>query len=226
LVAREVFLRAAPGCRVRILISDGSKVHRGQTVMKIEGGPSILTAERTALNFLQHLSGIATLTAAFTSRLCGTKAKIFDTRKTIPGLRELAKYAVVCGGGHNHRLGLYDAVLLKDNHWPFAQPLGEAVRSVRRKHPGIAVEIEAKSFTQIRRAIAARADIILLDNMTVPRLRQATALIRSRASAPKIEISGGVNLKNVRSLAKLNPDRISVGCLTHSAPALDLSLEI
>ena len=225
-IARDVFLSAARGCKVKILIPDGRRVRPGQTVMTVSGGRSLLTAERTALNFLQHLSGVATLTAAYADQVRGTRARILDTRKTLPGWRALDKYAVLCGGGKNHRMGLYDAVLLKDNHWSGGADIFAAVKMVRRRYPGMTVELEAADLAQVKRALAVRADIILLDNMGRPLLRRAVALIRKESPKTLIEISGGVSLATVRALALLGPDRISVGRITHSAPALDLSLEI
>ncbi|MBI4679210.1 MAG: nicotinate-nucleotide diphosphorylase [Elusimicrobia bacterium] len=244
-VAREVFRQVEPGAKVRVLVPDGRPVRKGQAVLEVRGGRGILTAERTALNFLQHLSGIATLTAAYARLVKGTRAKIHDTRKTIPGLRALAKYAVICGGGLNHRMGLHDAVLLKDNHWargkeslPTAGPCGDnaagawpadllrSAKEARRRYPGMMLEIEAADLPQVRMAVEAEPDVILLDNMTTATLKEAIRLIRAARPSPQVEISGGVSLATVRSLAKLGPDRISVGRITHSAPALDLSLEL
>ena len=209
-----------------ILLGDGRAVKPGDTVMRVAGTRALLSAERTALNFLQRLSGVATLTAQYSARLKGTRARIYDTRKTLPGYRELDKYAVRCGGGTNHRMGLYDAALLKDNHWAGGRDVESGVRAARRKYPGLVIEIEAADLSQVERAVAAEADVILLDNMARPLLRRAIALIRKKAPKTEIEISGGVSLATVRALGRLGPDRISVGRLTHSAPALDLSLEI
>ncbi|MBI4377221.1 MAG: carboxylating nicotinate-nucleotide diphosphorylase [Elusimicrobia bacterium] len=225
-VAARVFRSVCPRCRVRVLRPDGRAVRRGQVIMTVEGGREIMSAERTALNFLQHLSGIATLTRRFVLKTRGTRARIYDTRKTLPGWRELAKYAVRCGGGRNHRMGLYDAVLVKDNHWSGGPDLESSARLLRRSHPRVPIQIEAKSLGQVQRALSAGADMILLDNMATARLKDAIALIRGRSPRTRIEISGGVTLSNVRGLAKLGPDRISIGRLTHSAPALDMSLEI
>jgi nicotinate-nucleotide pyrophosphorylase (carboxylating) len=225
-IASEVFTRVDPSCHVKIYISDGRALRAGDVIMTIRGGRGILTAERTALNFLQRLSGVATLTAQYCARVRGTSARIYDTRKTIPGWRELDKYAVRCGGGSNHRMGLYDAVLLKDNHWAAGQDVEAGVRASRRLYRGIVVEVEADDLSQVERALEIGADIILLDNMKPARLRRAIALIRSRNPATQIEISGGVSLSTIRSLAKLGPDRISIGRITHSAPALDLGLDL
>jgi nicotinate-nucleotide pyrophosphorylase (carboxylating) len=172
------------------------------------------------------MSGVATLTALYSARLSGTRARVFDTRKTLPGWRALDKHAVRCGGGRNHRFGLYDAVLLKDNHWAGGRDVAAGVRQARRRYPGILVELEAADMEQVRRAAEAGADIVLLDNMTPARLREAIAWLRRRAPRVEIEVSGRVSLKTIRSIGKLGPDRISVGRVTHSAPALDLSLEI
>ncbi|HVC09512.1 MAG TPA: carboxylating nicotinate-nucleotide diphosphorylase [Elusimicrobiota bacterium] len=225
-VARKVFLSVSPSCRIRVKTKDGRPIKPGQVVMEVAGGPKILTAERTALNFLQHLSGVATLTARYVERTAGTKAKILDTRKTLPGWRELEKYAVRCGGGENHRIGLYDAVLLKDNHWSLNRHIREAVAQVRRRYPRMTIEIEAANIGQVERALQAGADIILLDNMTSSLIRRAIRVIRKERPSTRVEISGGVHLENVRALARLGPDRISIGRITHSAPALDMSLEI
>ena len=223
-VAAQVFRTL--GCRADILVADGRRVKPGRAVMHVRGGPAVLSAERTALNFLQHLSGVATLTAAYVDRVRGTKSRILDTRKTLPGWRALDKYAVLCGGGRNHRMGLYDAVLLKDNHWAAGADVVGQVKAVRKRHPGISVEIEAAGLSQVRRALEAGPDIILLDNMPPALLRQAIGLVRRASRKIQVEISGGVTLKTIRRLAKLGPDRISIGRITHSAPALDLSLEI
>ena len=225
-VARQVFRSVSPSCRVAIKTRDGRAVKPGQVILEVSGGPGLLTAERTALNFLQHLSGVATLTARYVRETKGTRAKILDTRKTLPGWRELEKYAVRCGGGVNHRVGLYDAVLLKDNHWALNSDVGAAVARVRRRYPKMTVEIEAADMKQVERALEAGAGIVLLDNMPPALLRRAIHFIRRTRPLVRIEISGGVNLKNVRALARLGPDRISIGRITHSAPALDMSLEI
>lgn len=227
-----VFSAVDPRCAVRLRARDGGRVRKGTVVAEVAGpARAILSAERTALNFIQHLSGIATLTAAFTRAVAGTPAEIYDTRKTIPGMRELAKYAVRCGGGRNHRMSLSDMALIKDNHLALIDDLTAVVAAIKRARRGIRVEVECENSAQVAQALAAHADIIMLDNMSIPALRrsitQITAYARQRgAAAPAIEISGGVTLKTVASFARLGVTRISVGALTHSAPALDLSLEI
>jgi nicotinate-nucleotide pyrophosphorylase (carboxylating) len=180
-----------------------------------------------ALNFVQRLSGVATLTAAFVAQRRGTRAQILDTRKTTPGWRRFEKYAVKCGGGRNHRLGLHDLVLIKDNHLAAmrdAQPnaIAAAVNRARRRFPRLKVEVEADSLAQVKQAVAAGADIILLDNMAPAQLRRAVRLVAGRAAT---EASGGVNLDTVRAIARTGVDFISVGALTHSAPAVDIGLD-
>lgn len=225
-IAKKVFEVVDRRAKVTVLRKDGSRVKPGDAVMKVDGGPAVLTAERTALNFLQRMSGVATLTAAYAGKLKGSRTKVLDTRKTLPGWRELDKYAVACGGGVNHRIGLFDAVLAKDNHWASGVDIEAAVKAARKKYPGITVELEAEDMSQVERALAAKADIILLDNMTPAELRRAIARIRAAAPKTEIEISGRVSLETIGALGRLNADWISVGRITHSAPALDLSLEI
>jgi nicotinate-nucleotide pyrophosphorylase (carboxylating) len=188
-------------------------------------GPAraVLAGERVALNFLGHLSGISTLTARFVDAVAGTGARILDTRKTTPGLRLLEKQAVSWGGGLNHRIGLYDAVLIKENHIAVAGGLRQAVEACREARPGLMVEVEAETTGQVEEAIAAGADRILLDNMNPQQLAEAVA-IRDGAGAPELEASGGIDLSNVRQVAEAGVDFISVGALTHSAPVLDFSL--
>lgn len=192
-------------------------------------GPAaaLLAAERTALNFLGHLSGVATLTARYVEAVAGTGAAILDTRKTIPGLRELEKAAVLAGGGRNHRMGLYDAILIKENHIALAGSLAKAVHAARTKHPDLAVEVETRNLDEVAYALGTGADILLLDNMDLETLRGAVRLRDENAGAgkgPSLEASGGVNLETVRGIAETGVDLISVGALTHSAPALDFSL--
>jgi nicotinate-nucleotide pyrophosphorylase (carboxylating) len=184
----------------------------------------ILAAERTALNFLGHLSGIATLTARFVEAVTGTGAGILDTRKTTPGLRSLEKAAVLAGGGRNHRLGLHDAILIKENHIALAGSLAEAVRAARGANLEMKVEVECSDLDEVSTALEGGADMLLLDNMDLDTLRQAVRLRDADAGAPSLEASGGVSLQTVRSIAETGVDFISVGAITHSAPALDFSL--
>lgn len=194
-------------------------------------GPAkaLLAAERTALNFLGHLSGVATLTARFVEAVSGTGAAILDTRKTTPGLRELEKAAVVAGGGRNHRMGLYDAILIKENHIALAGSLAKAVHSARSSYPDLAVEVECRNLDEVAYALGTGADLLLLDNMDPETLRGAVSLRDENSSAgggPSLEASGGVSLETVRGIAETGVDLISVGALTHSAPTLDFSLLI
>jgi nicotinate-nucleotide pyrophosphorylase (carboxylating) len=208
---------------------DGERAQDGDCLLQIEGdGRSILKAERVALNFLQHLSGIATLTRRFCDAVRGYPVTILDTRKTIPGLRALQKWAVLLGGGTNHRQSLSDGVLIKDNHLALLNHTTMPVRTACRKAKAnashaVQVIVEVESLTDVRQALAGRADIILLDNMTPTMVGHAITLIKKRAL---VEVSGGITLKNVRAMAAAGPDRISIGALTHSAPASTLSLVI
>ncbi len=189
----------------------------------------LLAAERTALNFLGHLSGVATLTARFVEAVAGTGAAILDTRKTTPGLRELEKAAVLAGGGRNHRIGLYDAILIKENHIALVGSLAKAVHAARTKHPDLAVEVECSNLDEVAYALGTGADILLLDNMDAETLRGAVRLRDENAGGgkgPSLEASGGVNLETVRGIAETGVDLISVGALTHSAPTLDFSMLI
>jgi nicotinate-nucleotide pyrophosphorylase (carboxylating) len=214
--------------------SDGDELERGAIIAELDGPlRSILALERTALNFLQRLSGIATLTARFVAAVQGTRAVILDTRKTTPGWRTLEKYAVRCGGGRNHRMGLFDAALIKDNHLAFLQSQGRdgaipaAIAAARARAPGAAfIEVEVDSLEQFEHALASKPDIILLDNFGPEALAQA--VLRRDEVAPEIELeaSGGVNLETVAELARTGVDRISAGALTHSAPALDIALDL
>jgi nicotinate-nucleotide pyrophosphorylase (carboxylating) len=218
-VAAEVFDRL--GAELQPLASDGDRVEPGP-VAEVEGpARAVLTGERLALNLIGRLSGIATLTRRYVDAVAGTGAVILDTRKTTPGLRSLEKYAVACGGGKNHRLGLYDGILIKDNHLRVGGSLTDAVR--RAKETGVAVEVECDTLVQVREALAAGADSILLDNMSVPELREAVEICDGRA---RLEASGGVALETLRAVAETGVDFISIGALTHSARALDVSLEV
>ena len=211
---------------------DGSRTESTRGLVAGISGPmrKVLAFERTALNFLQHLSGVATLTARFVDAVAGTKATILDTRKTLPGWRLLEKYAVRCGGGRNHRVGLYDAVLIKDNHLTYfvhrGDPIAAAVSAARaHASPGTTIEVEVDSLDQLDKALCCGPDIILVDNFDLDRLREA--IRRRDAVAPGIplEASGGVKLETVRAIAETGVDRISVGALTHSAPAFDIGLD-
>ncbi len=227
-LAEVAFQTLSPEVAFARKAADGQHVNTGDALLVVTGPTrAILTAERVALNFLQRLSGVATLTAKYVAVIAGTKAQILDTRKTTPGLRLLEKYAVKCGGGTNHRLGLHDLILIKDNHLAAlssAEPnaIAAAVRRARAAYPALMVEVEADTLDQARQAAEAGADYILLDNMPPNRLREAVALIASRA---KTEASGGVTLASVRAIAESGVDFISVGALTHSAPAVDIGLD-
>jgi nicotinate-nucleotide pyrophosphorylase (carboxylating) len=226
--AEMAFRQLAPKIQIKRFCRDGQRLKAGDPLLKISGSSrAILSAERVALNFVQRLSGVATATAQFADAIKGTKAKILDTRKTTPGWRRFEKFAVACGGGKNHRIGLFDLVLIKDNHLAALRnekpdAIAAAVARARKKFPKLKVEVEADTLTQVAQAADAGADIILLDNMTTVQLRQAVKIIRGRA---KTEASGGVNLKTIRSIAETGVDFISVGALTHSARAVDIGLD-
>ena len=226
--ARCAFRELSAKIQVTKMARDGRRVRAGEPLLKISGSSrAILGAERVALNFVQRLSGVATLTAQFADAVRGTGARILDTRKTTPGWRRFEKYAVVCGGGKNYRLGLYDQVLIKDNHLVALRDekpnaIAAAVARARAKFPGLSVEVEADTLVQVAQALDAGADIILLDNMTSSQLRAAVKLVRHRA---KTEASGGVSLKTVRAIAATGVNFISVGAITHSAPAVDIGLD-
>jgi nicotinate-nucleotide pyrophosphorylase (carboxylating) len=195
----------------------------------LASGPAagLLAAERTALNFLGHLSGVATLTARYVDAVAGTGARILDTRKTTPGLRGLEKAAVLAGGGRNHRLGLYDAILIKENHIALAGSLAKAVHGARSIYPDLAIEVECRNLDEVSYALGTGADLLLLDNMDTETLREAVRLCGENSGAgkgPSLEASGGVNLETVRPIAETGVDLISIGALTHSAPTLDFSL--
>jgi nicotinate-nucleotide pyrophosphorylase (carboxylating) len=196
-------------------------------VARAEGSArALLAAERTALNFLCHLSGVATLTARFVRAVEGTGTRILDTRKTLPGLRALEKAAVAAGGGTNHRMGLYDAILVKENHAALAGGVGEAIRRACEAKPDLPVEVECRDLDEVREAVEAGADRLLLDNMTPAQLQEAVSAARRRDDGPELEASGGVTLETVTEIAASGVDYVSVGALTHSAPALDLSMAI
>ena len=222
-VAAEVFSQLDPGCSFEQVKKDGDRCEPGDVIAKTAGqAAAMLTAERTALNFLQRLSGIATLTRRFVDASAG-KITILDTRKTTPGLRVLEKYAVRAGRGTNHRAGLDDGVLIKDNHVRLAGGLAEAVRRMKAAGAEMPIEVEAQSLAQVDEALDAGVDILLVDNLPVDDIRQAVTRARGRA---QVEISGGVTLDRLSALAVTGADYVSVGALTHSAPAADLSFEL
>lgn len=225
-VAQEVFARVDSTLECTSLLADGDRAASGSAILEVTGdGRSILKGERVALNFLQRLSGIATLTAKFCEAVTGYRVKIVDTRKTTPGLRILEKWAVTLGGGHNHRQNLSDGILIKDNHLALAgRDIARACRLARERAPhGLKIEVEAQTLDEVRAALDGAADIILLDNMDLPSISKAVDLIKGRVL---VEVSGGVTLANVREIAAVGPDLISIGALTHSAPAANLSLDI
>lgn len=225
-ILRELFRQVDTRCRVSLYKKDGAKVRKNDVIARVNGpARSVLAGERTSLNFLQHLSGVATLTSRFVKQARGTGAAILDTRKTVPGLRALEKYAVRCGGGTNHRLNLGGMALVKDNHFKLMRDPAAAVRAAKKARPGLVIEVECETLAQVRKMTGSGADIIMLDNMTDAELRRAIKFIRGLRRGIKIEISGGVTLANARRYARMGADRISVGALTHSAPAMDISME-
>ena len=223
-VVGEVFRLVDPTIHYQPLVDDGVTVHPGDIVARVEGhGPGILTAERVALNFLQRMSGIATMAQQYMREIAGTSCRILDTRKTVPGLRELDKMAVALGGATNHRIGLYDMVLIKDNHIEAAGGIAQAVERVRARRPDLAIEVEVESLEQLDEVLPLDVDRIMLDNMSPEIMREA---VRRTAGRSELEASGGITLETVRAAAESGVDYVSVGALTHSVVALDVSLEI
>jgi nicotinate-nucleotide pyrophosphorylase (carboxylating) len=226
--AEAAFSELSPAVKIKRPVRDGRRVKAGAAIMDVSGpARALLSAERVALNFVQRLSGVATLTAQFVEAIRGTSAQILDTRKTTPGWRRFEKYAVACGGGKNHRIGLFDMILIKDNHLAALRnekpnAVAAAISRSRQKFPRLKIEVEADTLEQVRQAIDAGAEMILLDNMTLAQLRQAVKIAKGRAAT---EASGGVNSKTVRAIARTGVDFISVGALTHSAPAVDIGLD-
>lgn len=217
-----VFARLQAGVQLRWLASEGARVEAGQSLCELAGPwRALLSGERTALNFLQTLSGTATETRRYADALAGTGTVLLDTRKTLPGLRQAQKYAVRCGGGRNHRMGLFDGVLIKENHIAAAGSIGAAVAAGRALGRGVPVEVEVESLAQLRECLAAGADIALLDNFDLAGLREAVALNAGRIA---LEASGGVGLENIRAVAKTGVDYISVGAITKHLRAIDLSM--
>jgi len=239
LVARLVFERISKKVKLAAKKRDGAAVKSGDVIATVRGpARAILAGERLSLNFLQRLSGIATTTRRYVDAVKGYCAAIMDTRKTTPGWRALEKYAVRVGGAVNHRIGLYDMVLIKDNHievaearWPGEDAVGKAVGACRKRHPGLRVEVEAQDMNQVREAVLAEPDTIMLDNLSPDEMRRAIALIRRLSRSlgrkpPLTEASGGITLETVRAVAATGVDRISIGALTHSVKALDICLTI
>ncbi|HEX6908988.1 MAG TPA: carboxylating nicotinate-nucleotide diphosphorylase, partial [Longimicrobium sp.] len=227
-VAAEVFRRVDPTLQVTVDAPDGTAVEPGDLAMTVFGSArSILTAERTALNFMQRLSGVATVTRRYVRAVEGTGARVIDTRKTTPGMRRLEKAAVLAGGGANHRVGLHDMVMIKDNHIAAAGGITAAVQAVRRQNDrGLRVEVETTGLDEVREALAAGVDRIMFDNMAPDLIRQAVALLADADPRPETEASGGITLDTIGAFARAGVDFISIGALTHSAPALDLSLQL
>lgn len=235
-IAQKVFRTIDKNIQFKVCSTDGSQEKPGKIIAKIQGkASSILSGERTALNFLSHLSGVATATRSFVDQVKPYRARIMDTRKTIPGLRELEKYAVALGGGYNHRMGLWDAVLVKDNHIAVLRAgskginIKDIARLVKERKPqGMKADIEVRDLKEFQEALEIPPDIIMLDNMNISAIKKAVAMRdaqRNRQNV-KIEVSGGVRLSNVRAIAKTGVDIISIGALTHSAKAIDMSLEV
>jgi nicotinate-nucleotide pyrophosphorylase (carboxylating) len=229
--AALVFATLDPRVQFEPLLADGDSVRPGSRLARVAGPMrSVLSGERTALNFLQHLSGVATQTRRYVEAVAGLRCQVLDTRKTLPGWRLLEKYAVRCGGGHNHRMGLFDGVLIKDNHLR-ALGLGQkeirtAVEAARRLHgPAVPVEIEVDDLAELDEALRCGPDIVLLDNMPPEAMREAVRRRDAVAPRVRLEASGGVTLATVRAIAETGVDRVSVGALTHSAPALDIALD-
>ena len=232
-IARAVFEILDNKIKFKSLIKDGIEVKKGNVIAELSGPVTpILAGERTALNFLQRLSGIATLTREYVEKVKPYRARILDTRKTTPGLRDIEKYAVSVGGGQNHRMGLYDMVLIKDNHLKIENKnIKELVQSVRKKIPkNVKIEIEVENLSQVKEAFQSEVDIIMLDNMNIQTIKKAVSLIQNSKlktrNFPEIEVSGDVSLDSVEKIAECGVDRISVGKLTHSAEAMDISLRI
>lgn len=231
-IIEQVFWEVDAEVQVDLLLRDGETVSSGRVLANIEGPVrSLLTGERTVLNFLTALGGVATLTRRFVDAIEGTRARILDTRKTWPGWRTLQKYAVRCGGGTNHRIGLYDGVLIKDNHlaaWRTQAPDGSvaaAIREARHRWPGKPIEVEVDTLVQLNDALHEKPEIVLLDNMKPDQLREAVEIRDRFAVSVLLEASGGVNLTTIRAIAETGVDRISIGALTHSAPALDIAFD-
>lgn len=228
--AKVVFAELDPHARVELLARDGDKLRAGTVAARVHGSQQALVAgERTTLNLIQRMCGIATLTARMVAACEGTRAMVLDTRKTTPGLRAFEKYAVTCGGGVNHRMGLYDEAMIKENHlYLSGLALGEAITRIRKAKPTAFLTAESESVEQAKLAMEAGANVVLLDDFTLDEIAQAVELRNSRAEFARVqlEISGGVNLSNIEAYAKTGVERISIGSITHSAPALDISMKV
>ncbi len=221
-----LYRKLDPEIKITCYYDDGDHINSGSEIIRISGdAASILMGERVCLNFLQRLSGIATYTAKFAEKIKGFPVKILDTRKTTPLLRKLEKYAVRMGGGYNHRMGLFDGILIKDNHIKIAGGVKEAIRRVRKKdiNPLLKIEVEVRNLDELKDAIDGGADIVMLDNMGIDEIKKAVSIAKGRVM---IEVSGRITLENIRDIASLGVDFISVGAITHSAPSADLSMEI
>ena len=222
--AREVFGILDPFIAFKTLRSEGERVKAGEVIAEISGNTNvILKGERVSLNIIQRLSGIATLTGKYANEIKGLKAKIVDTRKTTPCMRFMEKYAVRVGGGYNHRSGLFDGILIKDNHIKTSGSIKKAVREAKKGHHLLKIEVEVKNLKELKEAIESCADIVMLDNMSVHDMKEAVRIAKGRVM---LEASGNISLENVREVAETGVDLISVGALTHSAPAVDISLKI
>lgn len=218
----QVFKQLDPAITIDWFFNDGDQMHANDVICSLHGpARTLLTGERTAMNFIQTFSATATLARQYTDQVTGFAVQILDTRKTIPGLRTAQKYAVRCGGGYNHRMGLYDGILIKENHINAAGSIAAAVEQARQLHRGIAIEVEVENFDELEQALLAEADIILLDNFDISALIKAVALSQGQA---KLEASGGITLDNVRAIAETGVDRISIGAITKDIRAIDLSM--
>lgn len=221
---QEVFRLVDKDLDLRVFYNDGSRVKKGDIIAEVNGrARTILTCERVCLNLLQRLSGIATLTAAFVEKVKGLNVKIVDTRKTTPSLRFLEKYAVRVGGGYNHRFGLYDGILIKDNHIEAAGSITAAIKAAKEHHHLSKIEVEVENLNDLKEALKGGADIVMLDNMTIEEMKESVKLAKGKVI---LEASGNINLNNVRAIAETGVDLISVGAITHSAPAVDISMKI
>ncbi|MDR0915111.1 MAG: carboxylating nicotinate-nucleotide diphosphorylase [Endomicrobium sp.] len=225
----EIFTMVDKNCRFELYSHECSKINKGTTILKIIGSSMILSVERIALNILQYMSGIATLTNTFVNIVHNKKMKIYDTRKIIPGYRNLAKYAVRCGGGINHRMNLSDMILIKDNHLKFIDDLKTRINEFRLKYKNVLIEIECENYQQVMQSLYSRADIIMLDNMTQEQMKTMINIIRTNSTTtykPEIEISGGINLETAKKMAHLDVDRVSIGMITQPSCIMDFTLEI